>query len=399
MQNTIKPITLLLASLWFTAVFAQENNDIVIGKKYSLHSNILNEDRPYWVHLPKGYDSLNKEKKYPVLYVLDGAKNFESTVGLVQFMGNGPWGHTQIPEFIIVAVPHEDRTKDLTPVKATKGFDGEEATDDLSTSGGGPQFLNFMKDELLPHIDQSYHTEPFRVLIGHSFGGLFATWAFIKDAPFNAFIAIDPSYWWEDNFLVKMVGSEEYKGKEYTSFLYVPVAHNDLTTLDINKHRRAQEDFFVALEVNSSGTLKAKFEYFEDEDHGSVVLQATYNGLLFVFDGYKLPVPYTGKNPEQVAKYYSDYSEKLGLNVPGEPMITTIGFSYFQHKDYDKALSFFEWNIRRNPESAEAQFYMGMVYQQKKEIKKAIGYYKKAVELDPENTYFKSALSKALEDK
>jgi len=130
-----------------------------------------------------------------------------------------------------------------------------------------------------------------------------------------------------------------------------------------------------------------------------VVLQATYNGLLFIFEGFKLPLPYTGKSPEQVSIYYSQYSEELGMNVPSAPIILQIGYSYLMKKDFDRALSFFEWNVEKDPESGEAQFSMGQVYEQKKEMKKAIGYYKKAVELDPENTYFKMTLDKALEDK
>src|SRR5690606_39393109 len=38
--------------------------------------------------------------------------------------------------------------------------------------GGGRNFLNFIEKELIPFIDKNYRTEPNRILVGHSLGGL-----------------------------------------------------------------------------------------------------------------------------------------------------------------------------------------------------------------------------------
>jgi enterochelin esterase-like enzyme len=42
---------------------------IVLGTKYTIHSEILGDDRSFIVNLPEGYEST--ELRYPVLYVLD----------------------------------------------------------------------------------------------------------------------------------------------------------------------------------------------------------------------------------------------------------------------------------------------------------------------------------------
>ncbi|MFV0521903.1 MAG: alpha/beta hydrolase-fold protein [Mangrovibacterium sp.] len=57
-----------------------------------MHSVILNEDRAYWVYLPDGYKK-DLNKSYPVLYLLDGDRNFYSLVAIEKSVegkrGNG----------------------------------------------------------------------------------------------------------------------------------------------------------------------------------------------------------------------------------------------------------------------------------------------------------------------
>jgi predicted alpha/beta superfamily hydrolase len=58
----------------------KRDQDINIGKKYSMRSKILKAERPYWVYLPNSYDESNNKQRYPVLYLLDGDAHFQSMV-------------------------------------------------------------------------------------------------------------------------------------------------------------------------------------------------------------------------------------------------------------------------------------------------------------------------------
>ena len=40
------------------------------------------------------------------------------------------------------------------------------------TAGGADEFLRFLSDELIPWVEGQYRTASFRVLVGHSLGGL-----------------------------------------------------------------------------------------------------------------------------------------------------------------------------------------------------------------------------------
>ncbi len=111
---------LVAATAALSASAQDANRTVTIGEKFSVRFELLNEDRPYWVYLPASYETGGGlQQRYPVLYLLDGDINFHSATGVVQFMGNGPNGNSQIPELIVVAISNTNRTRDLTPTHST----------------------------------------------------------------------------------------------------------------------------------------------------------------------------------------------------------------------------------------------------------------------------------------
>lgn len=129
----------------------------------------LGETREAWVSLPDRYDETNN--KYPVLYMLDGEINFNSGVigGLRQAASLG-----EMPDFIVVGVVNTDRSKDIFPEVVTY--------DDGSKDGGrADAFLDFVGEELIPHVEKAYRTEPLRVLYGTSNTGFTAVYALFRN--------------------------------------------------------------------------------------------------------------------------------------------------------------------------------------------------------------------------
>jgi predicted alpha/beta superfamily hydrolase len=56
----------------------------------------------------------------------------------------------------------------------------------------------------MPYIETNYPVAPNRTLIGYSFGGLFVMNTLINHTDmFNAYVAVDPSLWWDDQKLMK----------------------------------------------------------------------------------------------------------------------------------------------------------------------------------------------------
>ncbi len=196
MKNIL--ILTLLVPLFATA--QNESTAITIGKRETIQSKLLNESRQFSVYLPQGYENVAaRPEGYPVIYLLDGDDHFHSVTGVVQFLGSYS---RIIPEMIVVAIPNTDRTRDLTPTR-TEMMNGTRQ-DWLKTSGGNDTFLKFIQTELIPHIESTYRTKPFRIFIGHSFGGIAVINAlYTMPETFNAYVSIDPSLWWDDKVLLK----------------------------------------------------------------------------------------------------------------------------------------------------------------------------------------------------
>jgi predicted alpha/beta superfamily hydrolase len=382
-------------------VNAQTDNTISIGKIDSVWSGTLKETRKYLVYTPPGYNNnIYSRQKYPVLYLLDGDAHFHSVTGLLQFLGTGINGNYLIPEMIVIAIPNTDRTRDLTPTNASKGPDGKEVPF-LKTSGGMSNFFSFLKNELIPHIDSGYHTSSYRMLVGHSFGGIAVINAlYTIPETFNAYISIDPSLWYDNQLLLKKAKDYFSKAKLANKFLFVGQA-NTLQPGDTsrNLHFESILQFNGIMEAFNESGIHYKYKYYSEDDHGSVPLITEYDALRFIFEGYRGNAAKLSGNPSLVKEHFKDFSERMGATfLPPESTINTLGYQFMQ-TDIDKAIQFFQLNIDMYPDSYNVYDSMGEAWMNKGDYKKATAYYEKSLALNPNNQGGKDMIKKMKEKK
>ena len=74
-----------------------------------IKSTVLGEEREYQVHLPDSY-RWAQDRRYPVLYVLDGQTHFFHSAGSVSFLA----AEGELPEMIVVALASTVRIRDFT---------------------------------------------------------------------------------------------------------------------------------------------------------------------------------------------------------------------------------------------------------------------------------------------
>jgi predicted alpha/beta superfamily hydrolase len=303
----------------------KKDEDVNIGKKYSIRSKVLKEERRYWVYLPHSYSAGNKKQGYPVLYLLDGDAHFQSASGVVQFMSSGINGNCQIPEMIVVAIPNADRTRDLTPTHSSLGISGNEEAF-LKSSGGGDAFLKFLRDELFPQIDSTFHTIPSRILVGHSLGGLLAIHALLEEPKmFHGYIAIDPSLWWDNELLTQHAEKKIGAIRQLRKSLYISSANTPkILNSNPTKMQKAIRKFVNTLETAQTKNFRLGFQYFDAEDHGSVPLLSLYYGLLYIFEGFK----HAGLESLPAMKTRLRHLSKRwgGDVVPGEGDVNGMGY-------------------------------------------------------------------------
>jgi len=363
----------------------KKDQDIHIGKKHSMRSRVLGEERPYWVYLPASYDARDTRHRYPVLYLLDGDGHFQSASGVVQFMSGGVNGNSQIPEMIVVAIPNTNRMRDLSPTHTKIGYQGQEDAS-LESSGGGEPFLKFMRDELFPHIDSRFHTLPARILVGHSLGGLLAIHALLEyPEMFQACLAIDPSLWWDNELLTKNAEKKIGTIRKLRRVLYITSANGPrLKIFSPAKMRSAIRKFVKTLEAARSENFRLGFHTFNAEDHASVPLLSLYHGLLYIFEGFKQA---DLESLSAMQARFKRLSKRLGGDLlPPEGYVNGRGYvTLYALNDVKKALEFFEYNITNYPRSANAYDSLAEGYMIQGDRVRAIRNYQKSLKLDPGN--------------
>ena len=367
-----KTILLFIFSILTNLVFAQgkvEKGTIVIGKTDSIPSKILGEQRKIWVHVPNGAN-----QKFPVVYLLDGGSHFSSVVGMIQQLSTAN-GNTMCPKMIVVGIPNTDRTRDLTPTSIDPRFHTDPPMVTLAdttfykTSGGGENFIAFIEKELMPHIEANYPTAPYKMLIGHSFGGLAVMQTFVHHNDlFNSYICIDPSMWWDKEKLLKetqkVLAEKNFEGKS----LYLGIANTleegvniETVTTDTSgdsKHIRSILTLKAAFENNKQNGLKYRGTYYPDDTHGSAPLITEYDALRFFFDFFPLKLTNkdfadsTGTIVTKYQNHFAQISQKMGYQIkPYMGEINSMGYDFLGRKIYKTAESFFKLNVENYPES------------------------------------------------
>ncbi|MFT4205045.1 MAG: alpha/beta hydrolase-fold protein [Chitinophagaceae bacterium] len=277
LRSSILSVLLFCSVAWGNTVSAQvADSSYVIGHRFTVASALLKENRKYWVRLPKGY---NDTEKYPVIYVLDGEMYFPIVCAEQGFLD----GNSRLSDkkCIVVGIENTDRTRDLTPTPAVSAKG--QAT--LENSGKGEAFFQFIRTELIPSIEKQYHTANRRILVGHSFGGLAATYCALRHPDcFTDYLIIEPALWWDDGKLLKQA-KNDLSQNQYP--------HNCHVFLGFARTKEATDTQSLdhVLSIAQPKNIALKSQYYPDESHGTVYVHALYDGLRYILD---IPIPKKG---------------------------------------------------------------------------------------------------------
>lgn len=400
-------ITLLTIIIGSNQVLlAQTNYQLKIGEIDSIYSNILKESRELYIHLPESYDS-NSQRKYPVIYVLDG----DVLLNAVSTVHDFYWGG-YMPEMIIVGISNKNnRTRDLT----TSKIESRRGTEYNQEHGGANDFIMSIEKELIPYIEKNYPVTSYRTLIGHSYGGLFTINALINHTDlFENYLAIDPSLDWDNQKLLKQSkeviksNSLESKSLFITLSGQLHMQNSDITINNVMQDSseytlfaRSNIEFFKFAESNKQDKFNIKWKFYKDDLHGTVPLPSILDGLVYFFEWYQMEN--TDKfnsfdTPKdelyEIIRYRANkLKSHFKYQVPPYPedLFNMLGYMNMEMQQLEKAEMYLELCIEYYPESTNAYDSMAEYYASQNDFENAIKNVAKAFEISG-SEYFKNKM-------
>ena len=368
-MNVFKIALLLVCFIISFDVLALENLKI----DSTINSTILDESRKLSIRLPNGYyDVKHENRNYPVLYLLDGYRS----INLVHESVTTLSANGVMPEIITVAIESTNRLRDFTPI----------AVESKKDSGDADKFINFMEDELIPFVSKDYRVENYRILAGHSLGGLLTLHTF-QSRPhlFQAHFSFSPSLYWGDSITTKSVTKFLESSDKHHNYLYTNMGNEGLNTeMEFSiAMRKGFIEILNVLEQNKISNFRYQAQLLEDELHMTTPVIGMYKALRDLYKNWFLPPHIVKKGLPEILVHFEKLSAQFGYKItPQEETIYYAGLMNILHFDNKKtALSLYKFNVEQHPKSPYALATLADAYQEDNQLDQASDLIKKALKL------------------
>lgn len=277
----------------------------------TIESTYLNETRTLIVHVPKSYYE-TKDATYPVLYVLDGNYHHDNTLFIHNFLS----GKKHIPEAILVFIPNTgQRKRDYNTF-----FRDTEIVNE-----GANHFLSFIEKEAIPQIENKYRNSNYRMLSGHSNGGLFVIHSLIKRPDlFKARFAFSASSHHipkQRQILRKFLKDNQ----NLNGYFYMNVGGSEFY-----KQTDAFAEVKEIFEENAAKGLRYDFDFHDVDGHQS----SPFIGQHMAFKRLYAPLrlnqgAYEKMSYDEVVTHFDNISNEFGYEIkPRESELINMG-NYF----------------------------------------------------------------------
>jgi len=304
----------------------------------TIYSQALSMNKAYQVFLPESYN-YTEASSYPIIYLIDGDYNFYYQTGIIEALANVS---EQIPEMIVVGIADNGNAgyrKDCTLKSAD------------NPNGNAKHFINYLANELKPEIEKKYRVSTKQILVGHSLGGLFATSVMLtRPELFSDYLAIDPSYWWANKHIVSLADSVLKNLNKLPAQLFISLA--DSKQMGVHEFVGTLENYFPESE-------KWSFNYYPNENHGSVGIISLRDGLRHIFNKWVLSREefYNLKSSQKVMAHYDTVRNNYGEISRLPPNLFSNIIYYYFRNEKSKELEYIEQEVLKKYPASIDDYY------------------------------------------
>lgn len=236
----------------------------------------------YKLYISYPSDLKTSKTEYPLIVSLDADYSFAIIRNIVQHLAD----RHDTPPIIIVSIAYAgettqhsyrmNRSRDYTPV-----FDADDGygADFQKQSGGAPAFLDFIRHELLPFMEKEYRASGRQALVGHSYGGLFASYVMLTQPDlFDGYVIVSPSLWYHDKWLFDYEKAMTKNRERLAATAYLAVG--DFEGGSMVPDLKA---FTSRLQAHDFDAFSVRGEVLSDETHNSLFPRAVSNGIRMIW--------------------------------------------------------------------------------------------------------------------
>ena len=239
-----------------------------------IQSTSVEDDFYLYISLPHSYEAT--DKSYPVLYILDSDIAYGMAASIARYLQFGG----NIPELIIVGIGYGTLRKEEGNMRQ-RDYSPTEKSGKEGITGGAQNFLNFLTNELFPHIESTYRTDKNdRAVFGYSMAGMFGLYTlFNKPETFNRYIIGSPYLLWDNGVIFDEEERATIKFTEINAKVFISVGSEE----SAEKYFNPVDELVTLLEEREYDGLILETKVFDGGTHLICPPEALSYGLISVF--------------------------------------------------------------------------------------------------------------------
>ncbi len=356
-----KSVTLLIACIFVVSGYSQAIYE-------SFRSIKLDQSRELKIQLPRNYKK-NVDKTYPLIIVLDGDYLFEPVAGNVDYFSY--W--EDMPESIVVGINQ----------RKTREGDCEYDKAEYLPTLKGAEFFEFIGQELVPYLNQTYRTAQLQIIVGHDYTANFINYFLFKDNPiFHGYICLSPELapQMAERITTRLASSSDI-------WYYLATATNDAES--IKKEVRGLDEKMKAVD---NPDVHFFFDDFDESSHYTLVGRGIPRALETMFEMYR---PITKKTYKEVLLPLetSTYDYLVDMYKTTEQLygikrqvrindFIAVSTAIEKNQKWEELEPLGKLANKEHSEKMLGYYYLGMFYEQTGEPKKAMRAYENGFQLE-----------------